>query len=131
MKKYIPLAVSDLIVFALLNVFIAYMKSISRQAGLGAVVPGLAGMIVLILYFILYGVISYIKTKRIIIPHAILSVFIIIEFVVYIYVTGLWVDSAFDYIKLPIFALLFSLIPSLLTKLIMNLKKRNAEKTDI
>lgn len=131
MKKYITLAASGLVAFALFTIFAVYMKSISRQAGLGAVVPALAGLIVLILYFILYGVISYTKTKQIIIPHAILSVFIIIGFIVYIYITGLRLDSAFDYITVPIFALLSSLIPSLLTKLIMNLKNRNAEKTDI
>ena len=128
MKKIIHMTLSNFTATILFILFAAYMKSISGQAGLGAVVPALIGLLALVLYLIIYGIITYVKTKQIIAPNIDLFAFIIIGFLVYITVTKLSLDSIFEYIIVPIVVLSFSLIPSLIAKFITTFREKKKIK---
>ena len=131
MKKYVILASSNLIVVALYSLIAYYFKSISQQAGLGAVGIGLQVLAVFGLYLMLYGVFSYKYTKSVVFPNLLLLAFLIVLVVIISIIKGITINTSslvsniIDSLFSIMFVLLFSLIPSIITKVIMVLTEKH------
>lgn len=133
MKKYVILASLNLIVVALYSLIAYYFKSISQQAGLGAVGIGLQVLAVFGIYLMLYGIFSYKYTKSVVFPNLLLLAFLIVLVVIISIIKGITINTSslvsdiIDSLFSIMFVLLFSLIPSIITKLIMTIADRRTK----
>lgn len=116
MKKYIKLLISNLIAITVYVLISLYFRSIEQSAGLGAVVFGLWILAFFGIYLIGYGIVSCKMTNSVVLPNLMVFILLLVSTVLpSIYNFADFLDRLFA----VLFALSFSLIPSLLTKLIM------------
>lgn len=116
MKKYVKLLVSNLIAITVYVLISLYFRSIEQSAGLGAVVVGLWVLAFFGIYLIGYGIVSCKMTNSVVFPN--LMVFILL-FVSTVLPSIMNFADFLDKLFAVLFALSFSLIPSIITKVIM------------
>lgn len=124
MKKYIKLLVSNLIAITVYVLISLYFRSIEQSAGLGAVVFGLWILAFFGIYLIGYGIVSCKMTNSVVFPN--LMVFILL-FVSTVLPSIMNFADFLDRLFAVLFALSFSLIPSVITKVIMLIADKQAK----
>lgn len=121
---YIKLSAANLIVMILgLGVFY-WLETLPNTAWPAGVVYGSVTLIVIAIYNVLYGIVSCVKTKSIVFPNLMLLAFIVVgcvllDFVIYKYSFVSAIDVISQYARRIMVALPLSLIPSIITKVIM------------
>lgn len=118
MKKYIKLIIPNAIaiVLNLLSYLCIYINA--DKIGLGAVGAAMNIIFFFGIYLVLYGIVSCVKTKSVIYPNLILLAFIVVNSILFCALMIGYV-YLFELASIILISLTLSLIPSLLTKLIM------------
>ncbi|MBE6799546.1 MAG: hypothetical protein E7525_07250 [Ruminococcaceae bacterium] len=136
MKKYIGLVVADVAVAAIYVGALLYINNYPAEGADGLILASYAAVLALLipLIAIIHGVVSQLKSKRVFINHLLLIAVYLFATIIYLLIIDGSLEKILDFRTLRLFFIVFfsSLIPALITKLIMYLvgkKKANSQPT--
>ena len=136
MKKYIGLVVADVAVAAIYVGALLYINNYPAEGADGLILASYAAVLALLipLIAIIHGVVSQLKNKRVFINHLLLIAVYLFATIIYLLIIDGSLEKILDFRTLRLFFIVFfsSLIPALITKLIMYLvekKKANSQPT--
>lgn len=136
MKKYIKLIIPNAIVVTLILLSFLYLRINANKIGLGGVAAAMELIGLFGIYLIVYGIVSFKKTKSVIYPNLILLVFIVVFWIFsyIILITQISFTLLLEMAVIIVISLSFSLIPSIITKGIMLIAdkcgKKKSQKQD-
>lgn len=124
MSNYIKLTIANSIAI-ILNLFsYVYIHINSSKLGLGAVGAAIYLIIFFGIYLVVYGIVSCKKTKSVIFPNLILLGFVIVNSILFcVFIMGF--VRIFKLATMILMSMLFSLIPSMITKVVMVLVEKH------
>lgn len=138
MSKYIKLSIANFIAIILYLSACIYIHINSSKMGLGAVGAALYVLLFFGIYLVVYGIVSCKKTKSIISPNLILLCFVLF-LTVFMEIFNCIFDNQqlsfadiIDILVAILNIMLFSLIPSIVTKIVIVLldKRKKSKSTD-
>lgn len=136
MKKYIGLVVADVAIAAIYVGALLYINNYPAEGADGLILASYAAVLALLspLIAIIHGVVSQLKNKRVFINHLLLIAVYLFATIIYLLIIDGSLEKILDFRTLRLFFIVFfsSLIPALITKLIMYLvekKKANSQPT--
>ena len=126
MSNYFKLAIANSIAITLNLLAYLYIYANSSKVVWGAIGGALYIILFFGIYLVVYGIVSCKKTKSVIFPNLILLGFVVVNSILFcVFLIG--IVLLFKLVNIIIISMLLSLIPSIITKLIMTIADRRAK----